>query len=92
MNHIRRHYSDVKVGETVYSHGVPLIVSEAPKSYGDDRGDARPLVYFVGRYEGQELGPSTGLYPFVRRYGDEWTFQRREQFAWLDYAERRGGA
>lgn len=76
-----RHYDSVKVGEVIHAYGVPLTVVTPPTppptiwnrpTYGDH------VVSFTGEYQGPDLPPESGLWPFVRLAGDTWTFQRAD--------------
>lgn len=87
----RKSYLDVKLGDIVHSHGVAFVVTTAPTTYSNESVAGGQVVYFVGTYQGvQELGPGSGLYPFVRKPGDTWTFQRALPYAYLGFDTETG--
>ena len=79
---LTKHYRDLKVGDVVHAHGVPLVVTTeaiTQPRYGD--GALGDVVWVIATYRGPDMGPDSGLHPFVRRDGDTWSLQRRADLA-----------
>lgn len=82
----RKHYSDVQLDDVVYAHGVPFVVTGEPRSYPHGNGGPAVVWTFRGTYRGPDLGSwhdGNPLGPFVTRDGDTWTFQIREDLAYV---------
>lgn len=85
----RKPYTEVKVGDVVHSHGVPLVVTTAPQQADRDRVAGGAVVWFVGTYQGDPV-EYNGLAPFVTKAGDTWTFQRALPYAYLGHDPETG--
>lgn len=80
---MHKHYLDVAVGDIVHSHGVPLVVQTEPVAQPREGVMDGTVVWFSGIYRGPDLTSDSGLWPFVRKDGDQWTFQRAFSYAAL---------